>query len=69
MQAKYDSKAKALYLTLKKGNVASTIKLKDDVVVDVDKSGNVLGVEVLNPPISANQTKKQHSILMAVTCS
>ena len=67
MQAKYDSKAKALYLTLKKGTVASTIKLKDDVIVDVDKSGNVLGVELLNPPMPEDQAEQQHSIPMAIT--
>lgn len=49
MQAKYDKQAQALYLQLKAGKVKSTVKLRDDLLVDVDENDDVIGVEFLHP--------------------
>ena len=67
MQAKYDSQAKALYITLKSGVVARTIKLRDDILVDIGKNDEVLGVEFLEPVDLEGQIKNITAIPLAVT--
>jgi len=47
MQIKHDPQADALYIQLKKGEVAKT-KQEGTCLVDYDKKGNLLGVEILN---------------------
>jgi len=47
MQKKYDKIADALYVRIKKGKVFKT-KEEDTWLVDYDKSGNILGIEILN---------------------
>ena len=47
MKINYDKIADALYLSLKKGKIHKTVKMEDRLVVDVDKKGNILGVEFL----------------------
>ena len=44
----FDKIANAIYIGLKKGKVSKTIKLKDRLVVDVDKTGKILGIEILD---------------------
>ena len=44
---KYDAKADALYITLGKGKVYKTKKVRADLF-DYDKEGNLLGLEILN---------------------
>jgi len=48
MNSTYDKIADALYITLKKGRVFSTLKLSDRLVVDLDNNGNTLGIEILD---------------------
>ena len=48
MKAEYDTIANALYLTIKKGRVAKTIKMHDRLLVDVDKKGDLVGIEILD---------------------
>ncbi len=48
MKARYDKVADAMYLYVKKGKIARTRKLEDRLLVDVDKKGNVLGIEMLD---------------------
>jgi len=60
MQAKYDAKAKALYITLQSGKVARTIKLRDDVLVDVGNDNGVLGIELLNPTSDTTKELMTH---------
>jgi uncharacterized protein YuzE len=45
----FDDKVNALYLRLSKGKVSSTESLADNVAVDLDKNGKVLGLELLLP--------------------
>ena len=56
MKILYDKGADALYLRLKTGRVSKTVKMKDRVIVDVDKAGGVLGVEILG--VSKQISKK-----------
>ena len=47
MKITYDKKADALYIYLRKGKVAKTKKVTSRLLVDIDKRGNVLGIEML----------------------
>jgi len=47
MELTYDREADAMYIRLRKGKVYKTRKISDTCVVDVDKHGTVLGVELL----------------------
>jgi len=47
MEIIYDSEADAIYIKLIKLEVAETKKIDDNTVLDYDKKGNVIGVELL----------------------
>ncbi|MBI2655310.1 DUF2283 domain-containing protein [Candidatus Woesearchaeota archaeon] len=47
MKIKYDSDADAMYLTLKRDKVASTKEIDENTILDFDKNGEVIGVEIL----------------------
>ncbi len=47
MKIEYDKIADAMYIYLKKAKVFKTIKMQDRLIVDLDKKGNVIGIEVL----------------------
>ena len=48
MEITYDYEADALSIISKKSNVVKTIKMKDRLLVDIDKDGSVVGIEVLD---------------------
>ncbi len=48
MKITHDKLTDALYVTFKKGVVARTLKLEDRLLVDTDKKGSILGIEILN---------------------
>ena len=43
----YDPEAKALYLPIKKGSEPAMSINIQDVIIDLDAEGNVIGIEVL----------------------
>ncbi len=47
MKLNYDKKTDSLYLELRKGKYDRSKKISDGVLVDFDKTGKVLGIEVL----------------------
>ena len=47
MALEYDLDAGALYIRLCDGQVARTRQLDDNTLIDLDDTGNVLGVEVV----------------------
>ena len=55
MNINYDKVADAIYMTLRKGKVSKTVEMQDRVIVDVDKKGNILGIELLD---AGNQLQK-----------
>ncbi|HCM51724.1 TPA: hypothetical protein DIS56_01140 [Candidatus Saccharibacteria bacterium] len=67
MQAKYDKQAQALYLQLQEGKVKSTVKLRADLLVDVDENDQVLGVEFLHPEKFFPEISKSTQIPLSVT--
>jgi uncharacterized protein YuzE len=51
MKTEFDKEADAAYIYFKEiasGEVAETIVLNDSVNIDMDKSGKVLGIEILD---------------------
>jgi uncharacterized protein YuzE len=56
MKIQYDKLADAMYVYLKKGKISKTIKMKDRLIVDVDKDGKIIGLEILG--ISSQMSKK-----------
>lgn len=49
MRLEYDKDVDAAYIYISETKkVASTIKVTDDVLIDFDNKGRVLGIEVLN---------------------
>ena len=45
----FDSEVNAMYIRFKKGKVDKSEPLADNVIVDVDKNGNAIGIEILLP--------------------
>jgi uncharacterized protein YuzE len=48
MKIKYDSKIDAIYIKLAKGIYEVSREVSDSVIVDEDKNGKVLGIEILD---------------------
>lgn len=48
MKVKYDPKIDALYIDLSIGRYEMTKKITDSIMVDVTKSGKVIGIEILD---------------------
>ena len=55
----FDGKINALYLRLRKGRVSSTEPLADNMAVDLDKNGKVLGLELILPKEIREEVKAQ----------
>lgn len=49
----YDTDAEAVYIRLSSGDVAETVEISATLYIDVDKDGNLIGVEVLGVDSSA----------------
>ena len=45
---KYDKKADALYVRISKRKIVSTKKINKNIFIDLDKDGNLVGIEYLN---------------------
>ncbi len=60
MKVTYDSEADAMYIyleSIKPGMVKKTVKLNDDLLLDVGANNKILGIEILS--VSKNVTKKE----------
>ncbi len=47
MKATYDKEADAMNIRVKSGKVYKTLEISDSILVDVDKKGRALGIEIL----------------------
>lgn len=47
MKITYDKEADAMYIYLSQGKVFKTKKIKDGLIADFDKKGNIRGIEIL----------------------
>jgi len=48
MKIRYDKKVDAMYISLAEGKYDATRKISDVILVDEDKKGKVLGIEILD---------------------
>jgi len=48
MEISFDKKADALYIEFRKGEFGSNKKIDDDTIIDLDKKGKLLGIELLS---------------------
>ena len=51
----YDPSCNALYIRIKKGKVAESEPLSDNLIVDIDPEGEILGVELLAEKIDVSR--------------
>lgn len=48
MEISYDKEADAMYIEFRKGKFAKNKKVDDFTIIDLDKEGNMLGIELLD---------------------
>ena len=48
MNITFDKEADALYIEFNKGEFGSNKKIDDNTIIDLDKKGNILGIEMLS---------------------
>lgn len=48
MKITFDKEADAVYIEFSSGEFASNKKIDNDTIIDLDKDGNILGIELLN---------------------
>lgn len=61
MKLRYDKKENAVWIELAKGKYSKSRKISDAIIVDEDKNGKVLGIEILDatkniPAFDPNKT-------------
>lgn len=59
MKITYDKSVDAMYIKLKKGSYDHTKKVTDDILVDVSKKGEVLGLEILDASRNIGKVKPE----------
>jgi len=45
----YDESCNALYIRIKRGKVAETEPISDNLSLDLNKKGEIIGIEILGP--------------------
>ncbi len=60
MKVKFDEAADALYLELSDADVIESEEVKDGVVFDYDKDGQVVGIEILKVKARVPNGKLKH---------
>ncbi|MEK6872702.1 MAG: DUF2283 domain-containing protein [Nanoarchaeota archaeon] len=48
MKIKYDQEADVIYLRFGEGKIVESDEIKDGLIVDYDKNGNPVAIEILN---------------------
>ena len=48
MEITFDKDADAVYIEFSSGDFASNKKMDNNTILDLDKNGNILGIELLN---------------------
>ncbi len=55
VSVKFDPEVSAMFIRFKKGKVVESEPLADNVVVDLDENGEVIGIEILLPELKEEQ--------------
>ncbi len=58
VSVEFDSEVNAMYIRFKKGKVDKSEPLADNVIVDVDKNGKAIGIEILLPKQDIRTSQK-----------
>jgi uncharacterized protein YuzE len=48
VRVEYDSKADAMYIWLRKARYEISEELAENVIIDLDKKGRIIGIEILD---------------------
>jgi len=48
VKVEYDSKADAMYIRLRKARYDISEELAENVIIDLDKNGRIIGIEILD---------------------
>lgn len=48
VHVEYDKEADAMYISIRKGKYDVSEELAENVIIDLDKSGRIMGIEVLD---------------------
>jgi uncharacterized protein YuzE len=48
VKVEYDSKADAMYIWLRKAKYEVSEELAENVIIDLDKNGRIIGIEILD---------------------
>ncbi len=48
MKITFDKEADAVYIEFSEGEFASNKRIDKDTMIDLDKNGNLLGIEIIN---------------------
>lgn len=48
IRVEYDAKADAMYIWLRKARYEISEELAENVIIDLDKSGRIIGIEILD---------------------
>ncbi len=59
MKINYDKIADAMYVTLRGGKIAKSVELEDRLIADIDRKGNILGIEILDAGNSIQKYAKK----------
>lgn len=59
MKITYDKKVDAMYIKLRAGRYDHTKKVTDDILVDISKKGEVLGLEILDASKNVGKVKRE----------
>ena len=57
MKVTRDKKMDVAYVQFRKGAAAKTVKLRDDLLMDLNRKGQILGIEVLSLSETAPELK------------
>ncbi len=63
MKITYHKKVDAMYIKLKKGSYDHSKKVTDDILVDVSKKGEVLGLEILEASKNIGKVKPEKVVI------
>ena len=70
MEIRYDKEADAIYIQFAEGKFAKNKVVDDSTIVDLDKDGNILGIELLDvskrmPPESLSKVSAKNMAVVA----
>ena len=65
VSVEFDPEVNAMFIRFKEGKVAESEPLADNIIVDLDEDGEVVGIELLLPKLGEEQREFVARILKA----